>query len=181
MKKMFLTLTCSLILSVSCAAQQQNEQAKIKIEESAVRGQIRGVPDGEVIFTQAPKGSGVQMIVNVSGIKKPGFHAIHIHEKPICDGNFTSAGGHYNPDDKPHGHPEESKHHIGDLGNFRSSATGSIVESRVYKHLSMNPNSQNYVGNRALIIHSKADDYSTQPTGGAGSRIGCAILQNTAE
>ena len=117
----------------------------------------------------------------MSGLKSPGFHAIHIHEKARCEGDFKSAGGHFNPDNKPHGHPIERKHHVGDLGNFRSNADGAIVETRVYKHLSMNPNSQNFVGNRALIVHSKADDYSTQPTGGAGSRIGCAILQNTAE
>tara|TARA_B100001971_G_C18266602_1_gene593427 strand:- start:408 stop:983 length:576 start_codon:yes stop_codon:yes gene_type:complete len=180
MKNVFITLSSSLLLSVGCAAQMQKEN-KTNTDEIAVRGMLRGQADGEVIFTKAPSGKGVQMIVNLTGLKKPGFHAMHIHEKPVCDGSFTSAGGHFNPTDTKHGHPEQGKHHIGDLGNFKATTTGSIVETRVYKHLSMNPEAKNYVGNRALIVHSKADDYATQPTGGAGSRIGCAILQNTAE
>lgn len=179
MKNVFITLSSSLLLSVGCAAQMQKENKTT--DEIAVRGMLRGQADGEVIFTKAPSGKGVQMIVNLTGLKKPGFHAMHIHEKPVCDGSFTSAGGHFNPMDSKHGHPEQGKHHIGDLGNFKATTTGSIVETRVYKHLSMNPEAKNYVGNRALIVHSKADDYATQPTGGAGSRIGCAILQNTAE
>lgn len=170
-----------LLALVSCSTTPAQKAKEEIVAKSAVRGQLQGQARGEVIFTQAPEGSGVKMMVDAAGLKKQGIHAMHIHEKPVCLGDFTSAGGHYDPHKDLHGHPEEREHHVGDLGNFRADPSGAIIASKTFDGLSMDPTDPNYVGNKALIIHAKADDYSTQPTGGAGARIGCAVLQNTAE
>lgn len=175
---------------VSCASdniprsQSEGLAASGHIQEksgAAVRGNLRGQAKGEVIFTKAPDGKGVKMIVNAKGLKDKGFHAVHIHQMPVCEGDFKTAGGHFNPEHNQHGHPEERSQHVGDLGNFKADKNGVIVEEKLFTHLSLDPNDERYVGDRSLVIHAKADDYSTQPTGGAGSRLGCAVLQRTAE
>lgn len=166
---------------VAGCAQQARKAGEEEISTTAVRGRLQGDPQGEVIFTKDPQGPGVKMLVDITGVSKQGLHAVHIHEKAQCRGNFKSAGGHFNPNGALHGHPDERDHHTGDLGNFRADASGAIVGAKTFDHLSLDPSDINYVGNKALIVHAKADDYSTQPTGAAGGRIGCALLKNTAK
>lgn len=165
----------SLLSVVSCSSMPKEAKT------AAVRGSLQGKTTGDVIFTQASDGKGVKMLANVSGLNKSGFHAAHIHENPTCEGDFKSAGGHFNPTDDIHGNYDRKEHHVGDLGNIKVNKDGTATVERVYKDLSLDPDKENYVGNRSFIIHSGADDYATQPTGGAGGRIGCAILQRTAE
>lgn len=177
-KTTFCLLALSFLFAAGC---DNNDQTQNEANlESAIKGKLSGV-EGEVVFTKAPDGKGVQIMINAKGLERPGLHAVHIHEKPVCEGDFASAGGHYNPTNKPHGSPEEKKHHVGDLGNFKASAEGVIVEKKVFEHLSLDPSSPNYVGDRALVIHEKVDDYASQPSGAAGARIGCAVLQNAGE
>lgn len=168
-----------LFAAIGCSSNQKATEEEIA--QTAVRGQLQGKVKGEVIFTKAPEGPGVKMLVNAQGPKGAGLHAVHIHQNPVCEGNFTSAGPHFNPSNTLHGHPDEREHHVGDLGNIKRDDSGAIVMERTFADLSLDPKSSKYVGNRSVIIHEKADDYSSQPTGGSGARMGCAILQNTAE
>lgn len=110
-----------------------------------------------------------------------GEHAVHIHEKPLCEGPaFTSAGGHFNPDKKQHGTLNPSGHHNGDLpqnvtiGPDRMGRASFAVE-----YLSLKTGSPNSIltnGGTAIMVHEKADDMKTDPTGNAGGRIACGVI-----
>jgi superoxide dismutase, Cu-Zn family len=127
---------------------------------------------GEVTFTQQEKG--VQVVGNFTGLHM-GEHGFHIHEKGDCSApDATSAGGHFNPAGKPHAAREAAERHAGDLGNFKVDPYGMGRVNFVDETLSLSgPNS---IIGKAVIVHEKADDFTTQPTGNAGNRQGCAVL-----
>ena len=106
----------------------------------------------------------------------PGPHAVHIHEKGDCSApDASSAGAHFNPGGHQHGSPDAPEHHAGDLGNIviGEDGTGSLMVHSGELGLAGGPNS---VLGRALIVHEKSDDFVTQPTGNAGGRIGCGVI-----
>lgn len=128
---------------------------------------------GTVTFTKVD--SGVQIVADIEGLK-PGKHGFHIHEKGDCSApDATSAGAHYNPTNQPHGAPESEHRHVGDLGNLTADDSGKAHYERVDTVISLE-GEYSIVG-KAVIIHSDADDFVTQPSGNAGSRIGCGIIQ----
>ena len=128
-----------------------------------------------MVFTKNTEGKGVKMIFNATNVG-PGFHGVHIHETPVCEGTSLPAGA-FTPMAKSHGSPEQPTHHVGDLGNLRADINNMIVE-KVYEDLSLDQEEENYIGDRALVIHSKADDYQTQPSGASG-KFGCAVLNKS--
>jgi Cu-Zn family superoxide dismutase len=110
----------------------------------------------------------------------PGTHAIHIHTVGKCDPpDFTSAGGHFNPTSKQHGKDNPNGAHTGDLPNFDVSpnGTGRIFYTISGVTLDDGVNSLLHPGGTALVIHAAADDYKTDPTGNAGARIACGVVQ----
>lgn len=162
---------------VGCANAQKSADEN---RPAAYRGDLQGKVKGDVVFTKNTDGKGVKMILNAQNAGA-GFHGVHIHETPVCEGDFTSAGGHFNPMAKTHGSPNQSTHHVGDLGNIKADDEGNMIIEKVYEDLSLNQEDDNYIGDRALVVHAKADDYQSQPSGASGKRIGCAVLQNAAE
>jgi Cu-Zn family superoxide dismutase len=128
--------------------------------------------NGSVTFTKS--GDEIKVVADVTGLT-PGKHGFHIHEFGDCsssDGN--SAGGHFNPAHKAHGAPEASDRHAGDLGNIDADASGKA-------HLEWNDKVMKLSGadsiiGRAVIVHEKADDLKTQPTGNAGGRLACGVI-----
>ncbi len=131
---------------------------------------------GTVKFTQ--KGKNVEMHINAYKLT-PGTHAIHIHEKGDCSAtDASSAGGHWNPGGHDHGKWGNEHFHMGDIGNLQANKEG-------YAHMVFNTDkwcigckdeSKNIVG-KTIIIHEKADDFKTQPTGNAGGRVGCVEIK----
>jgi Cu-Zn family superoxide dismutase len=129
---------------------------------------------GEVTFTD--KGGMVSMTANLSGLT-PGEHAIHLHEKADCSADDgTSTGGHWNPTNEPHGKwgaPEG--YHKGDIGNFTADAEGNAtVEFETDQWcIGCDDENKNILG-KGVIVHEGSDDYTSQPSGAAGSRVSCA-------
>ena len=85
-----------------------------------------------------------------------------------------SAGGHFNPDGKPHG-PQSAPHHAGDLPALKADGQGVADQKFVLTGLSIAEGVASVVG-RAVIVHAQPDDYSTQPTGNSGGRIACGVI-----
>ncbi len=128
---------------------------------------------GEVLFFNEDNG-GTRAKIQVSGLAPKSKHGFHIHEKGACTGpDYKSAGGHFNPEGHMHGGPSSTIKHMGDLGNIATNDNGTYEATF---ELADVKDPKMIIG-KALIIHEKADDFSTQPTGAAGARIGCAVIR----
>jgi superoxide dismutase, Cu-Zn family len=111
----------------------------------------------------------------------PGEHGIHVHQNAKCDApDFTTAGGHFNPDQKKHGINNPDGHHNGDIPiNLNVKADGTDKISVKVPGISLDPSAPNSVfanGGTSLIIHAKADDMMTDPSGNSGPRIACGVI-----
>jgi len=110
-----------------------------------------------------------------------GEHAVHIHQKPLCEApDFKSAGGHFNPETKQHGTQNPQGHHAGDLPQ-NVSVNGGGTGSATFKvdYLSLDPSASDSLfanGGTSIMVHEKADDMKTDPTGNAGNRIACGVI-----
>jgi Cu-Zn family superoxide dismutase len=133
------------------------------------------------------QGKSVGQIILMPGVRlklilhdlPPGEHAIHFHAVPKCDGpDFKSAGPHFNPVGKKHGFDNPEGHHAGDMKNFTVNAKGKaraeLMDSEVT--LGDGANSLFSNGGTAIVIHAKADDYKTDPSGSSGDRIACGVI-----
>ena len=109
----------------------------------------------------------------------PGVHAIHVHEKGVCVApEFTSAGGHLALG-KEHGIDSKGGPHPGDLPNLHVPSSGAIMVEYFAPDLPMAAIFDS--DGSSVIVHAKADDYKSQPSGDAGGRIACGVLEKTSQ
>ena len=131
---------------------------------------------GQVKFTEEK--DGVMVLAEVWNAP-PGEHGIHIHDKGSCDDKGNAAGGHYNPSGNPHGYaPKDFPFHAhpGDMGNITVDVDGHGTAKLHMPELGLAARSRYDILGRAVILHEKQDDFS-QPTGNAGGRIACGVIE----
>lgn len=149
-------------------------QAKAEIYNSEGR-QI-----GRAVFFETVEG--VRMIVEVVGIPA-GNHGIHIHEVGLCERpEFTSAGGHFNPNIRQHGFKNKSGPHAGDIPNLKvedESLAGRLEYVLTDVNLGSNKSSLLKDKGTSIVIHASYDDELTNPSGNSGARIACGVIQPT--
>ncbi|WP_372919535.1 superoxide dismutase family protein [Salegentibacter sp.] len=132
---------------------------------------------GEVVFTE--EDGEVTMTALITGLQE-GEHAIHIHEFGDCsmeDG--SSAGGHWNPTDERHGKwGDDEGYHKGDIGNFTTDANGNgtITMTTDEWCIGCGDEEKDILG-KSIIVHDGVDDFTSQPAGNAGTRVGCGVIE----
>lgn len=178
-----LVMASCLVMGMGCASNQESRvdsgnpaPGKARPKAVAVLSpKADGKVKGQVTFLEETEG--IRVTANIEGLT-PGKHGFHIHEKGDCSaGDFTSAGGHFNPRNSKHGSPTDPEHHVGDFGNLEANEQGVARFERVFTWLTFK--GTNSILNKAVIVHEKADDLQTQPTGDAGGRLACGVIQMT--
>ena len=185
-----------LLLLASCGNKdKENEHKNHDMEESKAQSQAasskvkggsyivnlvnaKGDKAGEATLTQT--GDGVKVEVNATGVK-PGEHGIHFHEKAKCTPpDFKSAGAHFNPTEKKHGFLNPKGPHVGDIQNVKADKSGVVKDEVLSNLVTLSEDSKNSLfanGGTSLVIHDKADDYKTDPSGNSGDRVLCGVIK----
>jgi Cu-Zn family superoxide dismutase len=135
--------------------------------------------NGTVHFQELANHGGVEVQVDLTGVP-PGVHGFHVHENGNCGDNGQAAGGHFNPTSMPHAAPDAASHHAGDFGNVTADAKGEVHTTFVTQSITVSPGSNSVVGH-AIVLHAAPDDLTTQPSGNAGARIACGVVQAMAD
>ncbi|MCB8836515.1 superoxide dismutase family protein [Aurantimonas sp. VKM B-3413] len=144
-------------------------------------------PDGSDRGTVSivPTPHGLLLEAQLTGLAD-GTHAFHIHETGRCEGDFSSAGGHFNPASSDHGYLVEKGPHAGDMPNV-TAANGKADFTVFQSDLGLAAGDANSVmsgsgaplndaDGSALVVHAGADDYHSQPSGAAGGRVACGVI-----
>ena len=168
MRKLFITLG-SLLVILGCA-HSRAPMAMVTLQPTS--GQTA---KGTVHFNDVGDGN-IEVVADLTGVP-PGVHGFHIHEKGDCGNNAQNAGAHFNPTGMIHGAPDAQSHHAGDFGNVTADANGEVHTRFTTHSISLKSGDAiNPVG-RAVVLHEKADDLVTQPSGNAGARIACGVIE----
>ncbi|KMQ87620.1 copper chaperone for superoxide dismutase [Lasius niger] len=131
---------------------------------------------GVIRFAQIPEGCIIDGTVD--GLT-PGEHGMHVHECGDISNGCDSVGEHFNPNNSPHGAPENdlSERHIGDLGNISADTTGRATFRKIDRFLKI----PDIIG-RSLIITNDPDDFGrgdspeSKINGNSGIRLACGII-----
>jgi Cu-Zn family superoxide dismutase len=131
---------------------------------------------GSATFTEVGDAS-VQIRLSISNAE-PGSHAVHLHENGDCSASdATSAGGHWNPTDTKHGKRGSGEFHKGDIANMTVDSVGNGSLEMTVQGWTIGGEAASDILNKAVIIHSGADDFTSQPSGNAGSRVACGVIE----
>lgn len=140
----------------------------------------QGQSVGMVTISQGS--GGLNFMLDLKNLS-PGVHGFHVHQNAKCEGPaFTTAGPHFNPETKQHGTENPMGPHAGDMMNITVGANGTAKTTVMVKSVTMGDDSHSIFtnGGTALVIHAKADDYKTDPSGNSGDRIACGTITKPA-
>lgn len=154
----------ALTLALPAAAADAPKSATATLKDAS--GKEAGM------VTLKPGHHGLEGMVHVQGLT-PGEHGVHIHAVGKCEGDFASAGGHFNPTSKKHGLKNPEGPHMGDLPALVVKADGS-------GHLTF-PAHTDFASlfdadGAAFVVHAGPDDQMTDPSGNSGGRVLCGVF-----
>lgn len=182
-----------LVFAVACKGEKKDSEANTEADEETTKETVEEATEtpeiiqttvtleaksesavtGSVIFSQ--DGDVVTMKALITGLSE-GTHAIHLHEKADCSSDDgKSTGGHWNPTAQPHGKwGAEEGYHQGDIGNFEAGTdgNGAVEFSTDQWCIGCGDANKDIIG-KAVIVHQGTDDFTSQPSGAAGSRVSC--------
>lgn len=184
----FLFFTAVTFSSCGDTNQASNDEPKEEVNMDAkamAMVTISGTnPDtavnGTISFEQ--DGDKVEMELEITVPSKANQSvAVHIHDMADCGDMGKMAGGHWNPTNKDHGKWGGDNFHSGDIGNIKLDGEGKGSMDLNTDLWSIGGSTQTDILNKTIIVHSGEDDYSSQPAGNSGSRIGCGIIKKSGE
>ncbi len=173
----FLLIGISIILMGCERARQQVDvltTAPAKQAHAIINSSNDSGVTGMAVFTQ--NGDYITLTVEIQDAT-PGLHAVHIHANGDCSApDGTSAGGHWNPTDVAHGKWGVGEFHLGDIGNSTVGGDGTGSITLTTDLWEIGTGSDIDVVGKGIIVHAGADDFTSQPSGAAGARIGCGVI-----
>ncbi|MEA3210233.1 MAG: superoxide dismutase, Cu-Zn family [Chthoniobacter sp.] len=166
------TALCALgIFSANAADEPKKDkplERAVAVLQATQGNQVKGV----ITFTKA--GDGVRVEGEVTGLA-PGKHGFHVHQfGDVTSADGKAAGDHFNPGGHSHGAPDVENRHAGDFGNIEADQSGTAKVSFVDKHITFD--GANSILGRGLVVHAKADDLKSQPSGEAGPRVAVGVI-----
>jgi len=170
-----LSLVACTLIGVGIASAQQGlpKNGTLVVPITTANGDSAGAAS----FKESKNGKQLSITLKLKNLPF-GEHAVHIHANPVCDApDFKGAGGHFNPDAKQHGTMNPMGHHNGDLPkniSIGEDHTGQINFKVDY--LTLAPGAPTSILGHSIMVHEKADDMKTDPTGNAGNRIACGVI-----
>ena len=174
MKRTILPLAAIALVASGCASMGGGGGSQAVANLEPTKG---NATRGTVTFAQ--RGDRVRVTARFSGLKANAEHGFHVHEKGDCSsGDGMSAGGHFNPGGKPHGHHQAGDRHVGDMPNIRADANGNASVSFEVTGMTIGAGAADIAG-KGIIVHRDPDDYRSQPAGNAGPRLACAVIQKS--
>lgn len=188
----------AMIVTIVLAACGDESESDPEMEEGAVDETVDGEDPGDVLdvpeevvtlmntegeetatATLSEGDSGVDVAIEGEGLPS-GELGFHFHEMGSCElPDFESAGGHYNPTDANHGFDDPEGPHAGDMENIQVEEDGTVNAETTAEMVTLQEDHENTLYTEegtALVIHSEADDYESQPSGEAGDRIACGVV-----
>lgn len=169
------------ITDVEEGVENENETMDSETDYAEAMAQISSASgsevSGEATFTDLGDGT-VTFKLTIENAT-PGPHAVHLHQNGDCSAaDATSAGGHWNPAEVEHGkRAVDMKFHSGDIDNLEVGEDGKGVLEMTIEGWSVGGADSTNVINKAVIIHAGADDFESQPSGAAGARVACGVIQ----
>lgn len=117
----------------------------------------------------------VKITLSATGLT-PGVHGVHVHTTGRCDApKFESAGSHWNPTSKAHGAENANGPHAGDMPNLTAGTDGTARADLTLPAGTMAELLD--ADGAAIVVHAKADDLKTDPSGNSGDRIACGVFK----
>jgi Cu-Zn family superoxide dismutase len=168
-----LTALCAVAALAGCAAPgpMRTDKGPVAVARLAPTSGNRAA--GVVWFAQ--RGDKVVLRGQVTGLTPNQEHGFHVHEKGDCtSADGSSAGGHLNPTQMPHG-AQQGPHHAGDIPALKADASGTATVNVSLPGVLLGSGGSDFMG-KALIVHAQPDDYTTQPTGNSGARVACGVI-----
>lgn len=184
-----LLLAAAALAAAACAPAEEPAEDEPMIEEEVAAEPEVAMPStamatlhdadgnevGTATFTQ--NGAETTAAFDIHGVDAAGVHGIHVHETGVCTPpDFKSAGGHFNPAGVDHACPPTAPRHAGDFGNVEIGDDGSGHAEVTTDLVTVDAGPTSVVG-RAVILHAGTDDCTTQPTGDAGGRHACGVIE----
>lgn len=137
-----------------------------------------GTEIGRVVL-RGGAGPTVLRISVTAGKVAPGWHGVHLHGVGDCSDHdkFLASKGHVNHGGRKHGLLNAEGPDDGDLPNVFAAADGS-VNAEVSSPTPLDgADGLRDADGSALVMHANEDDHTAQPIGGAGARVGCAVIK----
>lgn len=152
-----------------CASMGERPAAFANMEPrtaSTVSGLVEFFPAGDKLLVKG----------RITGLRHSGHHGFHIHAVGDCSAaDGSSAGPHFNPGGKPHGHFEQGERHAGDLPNLVADENGVADYRAEVSGLTLK--GETGILGLSVVIHVDPDDYKSQPAGNSGRRMACGVIK----
>ncbi len=166
---------------ISPAEQPMNDTAAVplvKHAEAVLSGTYADTTVSGTAKFDADENGKVKMELEINIPAKAGKSvAVHIHEHGDCGDKGAMSHGHWNPTNKQHGKWGSADFHSGDIGNVELDKQGKGTLKLETDLWTLGGGPEKNILNKALIVHGGVDDYTSQPSGNAGTRIGCGVIK----